>query len=252
MLHVIHHLVIGGMENGLVNLVNNMPPSRYRHAIACVEDFSDFRDRIARPDVDVFAMYRPRVGVWGLRRALFRLCWQLRPAIVHTRGQSGLDALLPARLAGVPHCIHGEHGWDVDDLAGTEWKPTMLRRLHSPLANRYVTVSKDIQRFLIDRVGISARRITQIYNGVDTDRFAPAATKQSERLPPALRGDGVVIVGTVGRLQLVKDQATSLRAFAALVANQPAMRERLRLAIIGDGPLMGDLRALSSTLGIDC
>jgi sugar transferase (PEP-CTERM/EpsH1 system associated) len=250
-LHVLHHLVIGGMENGLVNLVNHMPASQYRHAIACVDDFSDFRDRIVRADVEVFAMRRPQVGVWELRRRLYRLCRQLRPTIVHTRGQSGLDALLPAKLAGVPNCIHGEHGWDVDDLTGAQWKPTLLRRLHSPLVSRYVTVSKDIERFLVDRVGISARRITQIYNGVDTNRFEPAAEKPTDWLPPPLRGDGIVILGTVGRLQPVKDHATLLRAFAALITDQPALRKRLRLAIIGDGPLMGDLRALSSSLGID-
>ena len=34
-LHVIHHLVVGGMENGLVNLINRMPPQRFRHAVAC-------------------------------------------------------------------------------------------------------------------------------------------------------------------------------------------------------------------------
>ena len=33
-LHVIHHLYVGGMENGLVNLINNMPPDDYRHATA--------------------------------------------------------------------------------------------------------------------------------------------------------------------------------------------------------------------------
>ena len=35
-LHVIHHLVVGGMENGLVNLINNMPTNAYRHAIVCI------------------------------------------------------------------------------------------------------------------------------------------------------------------------------------------------------------------------
>ena len=47
-LHVIHHLVVGGMENGLVNLINHMPATAYRHAIACIEDYSDFRQRITR------------------------------------------------------------------------------------------------------------------------------------------------------------------------------------------------------------
>jgi len=47
--HVIHHLRMGGLENGLVNLINRMPESAYRHAVVCVEDFSEFRDRLQRP-----------------------------------------------------------------------------------------------------------------------------------------------------------------------------------------------------------
>ena len=48
-LHVIHHLHTGGLENGLVNLINRMPPSAFRHAIACVEDYSSFRERLTVP-----------------------------------------------------------------------------------------------------------------------------------------------------------------------------------------------------------
>ena len=51
--HVIHHLVIGGMENGVVNLINRLPIERFKHAVVCIEDFSDFRDRIRCPDVEV-------------------------------------------------------------------------------------------------------------------------------------------------------------------------------------------------------
>ena len=81
-LHVIHHLVIGGMENGLINLINQIPATRYRHAIACIEDYSDFRHRITRPDVEVIALHRSRIGVWALRRELFRLCRRLRPDVI--------------------------------------------------------------------------------------------------------------------------------------------------------------------------
>ncbi len=93
---------------------------------------------------------------------------------MHSRNLSGLDALLPARLAGVPRCVHGEHGWDVDNLGGTNRRHALLRRLHAPLVDRYVTVSKDIERHLVERIGIRPSRIAQIYNGADTERFAPA------------------------------------------------------------------------------
>jgi sugar transferase (PEP-CTERM/EpsH1 system associated) len=248
-LHVIHHLQMGGMENGVVNLINTMPDERYRHAIACVEDFTNFRERLTRPDVEVFALHRSKIGVWGLRRALYRLIRDRGPALVHTRNQSGLDALLPARLAGVK-AIHSEHGWDVDNLDGQQWKPRLLRRVHSPLVTGYVTVSKHLAQYLGETVGISSTRITQIYNGVDTARFTPATSSPGPWLPENFRSPELFRIGTVGRAQEVKDQATLLRAFAHLCAALPEHRSRLRLLIAGDGPLLESLRDLARTLDI--
>jgi sugar transferase (PEP-CTERM/EpsH1 system associated) len=241
---------MGGMENNLVNLINRMPATRFRHAIACVEDFSDFRQRLERTDVEVFALHRSRIGVHRLRRELFRLCRRLRPAIVHSRNRSGLDALLPARLSGVRYCVHGEHGWDVDDLHGEKWKLILLRRLHSPLVDRYITVSRDLERYLTRRVGIAPRRVTQIYNGVDTARFAPDSERPTGLLPPGLAGPDLFVIGTVGRIEAVKDQMTLVRAFAELLGSSPASRACLRLAVVGDGPLLGEIRGLVHSLGI--
>jgi sugar transferase (PEP-CTERM/EpsH1 system associated) len=239
------------MENGLVNLINHIPQGRYRHAVACIEGYSDFRERIARPDVEVIALRRNTVGLWRTRREIFGLCRRLRPAIVHSRNQSGLDALLPARLAGVRHAVHGEHGWDMDNLRGKRLKPMLLRRLHSPLIDRYVTVSKDLASYLVNRVGVSAKRIEQIYNGVDTERFAPAARQPRDVLPLSWAGPDAIVIGTVGRLQRVKDQSTLLRAFAALRSQRPEFVARLRLMVVGDGPLRADLLALARALDID-
>lgn len=238
------------MENGLINLVDGLPESEFRHAIACIEDFSDFRQRLRRTDVEVIALDRSRVGIWQVRRRLFALCRRLRPAIAHTRNLSGLDALLPARLAGVPIRVHGEHGWDVDNLRGDRWKPALLRRLHSPLVTRYITVSRHLQRYLVQRVGIAESRITHICNGVDTVRFAPAAERPLVLLPPHLRGEPLFVVGTVGRAQAVKDQATLLRAVARAVAGEPGLRAAMRVAIVGGGPLLEELRTMASALGI--
>ena len=249
-LHVIHHLATGGMENGLVNLINNLPESRFRHAVACIEDFSDFRRRLTRADTPVIAFHRSRIGVWRLRQGLFRLCRQLRPTIVHSRNQSGLDALLPARLAGVSHCIHGEHGWDVDDLDGRSIKPALLRGLHSPLVDRYITVSSSLKAYLVKRVGISSGRITQIVNGVDTARFAPPIERGQRLLPEGFTGPNRLIIGTVGRVQPVKDHETLLRAFARLVMSEGKAGTRARLVIVGDGPLRDSLIRLADALRV--
>jgi len=249
-LHVIHHLVTGGMENGLVSLINNLPASSFRHGIVCIEDYSDFRNRLNGSETEVVALQRSRIGTWRMRYRLFRMFRQLKPAIVHSRNKSGLDALLPARLAGVPHCVHGEHGWDVHDLDGLSIKERVLRRLHSPLVERYVTVSRSLRDYLVERVGIRPERITTICNGVDTDKFRPADRKPAGVLPADLSGDGLVIMGTVGRLQPVKDQQTLLAAFADLVRESGDAAASARLLMVGNGPLREALEQRAQALGI--
>ncbi len=249
-LHVIHHLVTGGMENGLVSLINNLPSSSYRHAIVCIEDHSDFRNRLTRADTEVVSMRRSQIGTWRMRYRLFRTFRRLKPAIVHSRNKSGLDALLPARLAGVPHCVHGEHGWDVHDLNGLSVKEQVLRRLHAPLVERYVTVSRSLRDYLVDRVGIRPERITTICNGVDTDKFRPVDRRPAGLLPAHLSGDGLVIIGAVGRLQPVKDQQTLLTAFADLVREGGDAAATARLLMVGDGPLRNALEQQAQALGI--
>jgi len=249
-LHVIHHLYIGGMENGLVNLLNYLPESKLRHVIVCVEDSSDFRSRIKRTDVEVIDLHRSRIGLWSMRLQLFRLCRTLKPAILHSRNLSGLDAILPARLAGVRYCIHGEHGRDVDDLDGNNRKLALLRALHRFFIDRYITVSKDLRQYLIAKVGVQPKRISQIYNGVDTERFAPVAAKPEHILPLHFMGTEKIVIGTVGRLQEVKDQASLLKAYALLLANAPDLAAQVYLAIVGGGPLLETLRHLADELGI--
>lgn len=247
-LHVLHALHIGGMENGLVNLVNHLPAADYRHAIVCIEDYSpSFAARITRPEVSLTALHRSRIGVWRMRRALYALIREMRPSLVHTRNLSGLDALLPARLAGVP-CVHSEHGWDVDNLRGQAFKPRLLRRLHRPLVAHYIAVSNDLGRYLTRALGVPQEDVSCIHNGVDTGRFHPAPTPERVLLPEAFRDPARMILGTVGRLQAVKDQATLLRAFAALFAEHPGAPPALVIA--GEGPLEAELKALAASLGV--
>ena len=247
--HVIHHLVIGGVENGVVNLINQLPRDRFKHAVICIEDYSDFKDRIKRTDVDVFALHRSKSGAMTLRWRLFTLLRKLRPDIVHSRNLSGLDALLPTWLMGISS-IHSEHGFDVDNLNGRNRWPALLRRLHAPFVNRYVTVSKHLQEVYIDQLGIKSGRVTQIYNGVDTQRFTPKGRQVAGLFPESILGEAHFVVGTVGRLRPIKDQATLLKAAAAILEIHPEFKQRLRVIVVGDGPLLHELKALAINLGI--
>jgi len=232
--HVIHALGVGGLENGLVNLINRMPPAIYRHTVVCMTTHDDFSRRIRRHDVELIAMRRAERPLAGTYFELYRHFRRLKPAIVHSRNLSGLDALVPALLAGVRLRVHGEHGRDADDLDGRNPRNLRLRRLFRPLVTHYSAVSRDLERYLIEAIGVHADGITQIYNGVDTSLFRPTAAGQDVRRLP--RSSSEVVFGTVGRLQPVKDQLTLVKAFIEANSRDPEKMRLARLVIVGDGP----------------
>jgi sugar transferase (PEP-CTERM/EpsH1 system associated) len=251
-MHLVRRLAVGGMENGLINLINHMPPNRYRHVIACLTDYTDFRHRIkCATDVPVLALHqadghdsRVHGRLWGLMR-------DLRPAIVHTRNLPSLEHVIPAALAGVPARIHGEHGRDMHDLDGVNRKYNLLRKALRPLIHHYIAVSTDLAGWLIGTVGIRPDRVTQVYNGVDFERFHPRTGPRRPLGPEGFAPAGTVIVGTVGRLEPVKDQLTLVRAFLHLLDSEPDRGERLRLAMIGDGLLLEESRQLLRGVGAE-
>jgi len=232
------------MENGVVNLVNHLPSDRFRHSILCIEDYSEFRSRIVDPSVEVTALHRSRIGVWSLRRRLFEHFGRLEPDLVHTRNLSGLDAIFPAKLRGCK-VVHSEHGFDVADLHGRNRKHALLRRMHAPFVDRFAAVSSNLASVMSDGWGVPASRIDQIYNGVDCLKFRPAAAHDVVDLPPGFADPDLLVIGTVGRLQPIKDQGTLIRAVAAARRRGGQGARAIRLVIVGDGPSAQALRDLA-------
>lgn len=174
--HVMYRFDIGGLENGVVNLINHMPGEAFRHVVISLTEITDFRKRIARDDVEFIALAKPAGHVLWIYPQLFRLFRRLRPAIVHSRNLAAMEVVVPALLASVPVRIHSEHGRDVDDLDGSSKKHQWLRRIYAPFVTQFIALSKDLENYLTSRVGVRKDKVVQIYNGVDTGRFYPAPT----------------------------------------------------------------------------
>ena len=151
--HVIYHLGVGGLENGLVNLINHIPSERYRHAIVCLKGYSDFRRRIVRDDVEIVALNKREGNDFNLYIDLFRTLRRLQPDIVHTRNLATIEGQVVAAVAGARARVHGEHGRDMVDLYGKNRKYNLLRKAIRPLVNHFVAVSKDLENWLINTVG---------------------------------------------------------------------------------------------------
>lgn len=243
--HIVYRFGIGGLENGIVNLVNRMPAQRWRHVIIALTEISgEFADRIERDDVRYIELgKRPGHLVRDYPR-LYNLFRQLEPAIVHTRNLAALEAAVPAWAAHVPVRIHGEHGWDANDPDGRRRRYRYVRRLYRPFVQRYVALSRHIADYLHAGVGVRPERISQLYNGVDTERFAPAERRAP--IPGCPFGSpDEWLVGWVGRMDPVKDPLNLARAFVRARELSPAAARRMRLVLVGSG---GEREALAALL----
>src|ERR1700730_4719014 len=247
--HVVFRFGVGGLENGIVNLINHLPRERWRHAIVSLTDVSrEFAERIIHPDVDYVALGKRPGHLARDYPRLLRLFKALRPAIVHTRNLAALEGVVPAWAAGVPVRIHGEHGWDIQDPEGRRRRYRLVRRLYRPFVNHYIALSQHLAEYLEDHVGVPDEAISQVYNGVDTERFYPGAGDAIVGCP--FRSPDHWLIGGVGRLEAIKDPLNLARAFIRALKLHPAAAARLRLIVVGDGELRQQMDALLSGAGV--
>ncbi len=80
----------------------------------------------------------------------------------------------------------------------------------------------------------------------------PSCPPERERRSPGAHSaiPTAFVFGTVGRLQPVKNQALLARAFVRLLELAPELRERVRLIIVGDGPMRGEIADILAGAGV--
>jgi len=89
--HIIYALKTGGLENGLVNLINHLPAEKFQHSIVCLTDFDDFADRIKRDDVEIISLHKNAGQDIGLYLKLYRVIKRMKPDVVHTRNMEAIE-----------------------------------------------------------------------------------------------------------------------------------------------------------------
>lgn len=239
--HIIFRLDVGGLENGLVNIINCMPPGMFRHAIICITCATSFRNRIKSDDVTIIELNKKPGKGLGIYWRFWRAVRKLKPDIVHTRNVNALEFQIFAAIAGTSVRIHGEHGWDTHDLHGKSWKFRTLRKLVNPFVNQFIVVSEDIQDYLKSSVGVRTDKIALILNGVDTDKFRPRTLVSGQGPITDSQSRDPTVICAVGRLKDVKNHQLLVDAFVRLVNEHPEKRDQYRLLIVGDGPLCDPL-----------
>jgi sugar transferase (PEP-CTERM/EpsH1 system associated) len=227
-LHVLHTFMPGGLENGIVNIINRSP-DHLKHELCFMHRGGEFLQRLTRP-VPYHELHKQPGNDLGLILRLRKLFERRRFDIIHTRNWAGFDGVLAATLMLKPVVIHGEHGRDIADPEGKNRRRNLARRLMAFRARKFVAVSSDLYRWLKLTVRIPEDKLVFIPNGVDTDRFKPGLDL------PLRRSWGIAddefVVGSIGRLDPIKNY----QGLIAAVRSLNTQGYKIRLVIAGDGP----------------
>jgi len=242
---IIHSLNPGGLENGIINLVNNMDDFKFENTICCLTQGGDFEKRLNK-NIKVSKMFKKPGNDYQLYIKLIKYLKEIKPTIVHTRNWAGMDGIIAAKMARVPIIIHGEHGFEITDLISQNKKRKFIRKLVlSTIVDKIVTVSKNLKNRLINEIKIKPEKIIHIPNGVDTNKFN-IYKKEFTRKKFGFKKEDFII-GIVARLDPIKNHKILISAFKEIVKNYP----QTKLIIVGDGPLREELKEKSYQLGIN-
>lgn len=249
--HVLYRLDTGGMERMLVTVINHTQ-DHYRHAVICLAGFGTLRHEIESSDVECLSLDKKPGKDWLCHWRLWRVLRRLKPDLVHSYNLGTLDMAPVARLAGVPCVVHAERGRDAEDPTGESRKYRRLRRWMAPFIARYLPVSRDLEGWLLDDVGIDESKVLCISNGIDVRKFAVHSGPVESR---PLLGDfappGSLLIINVSRLDAVKDQAGLIDAFQALCSREEQAAPHLKLAIVGEGKERVNLESQIAQLGLE-
>ena len=240
-LQVVLSLNPGGTERLVVELVKRLGPE-LPMAVCCLDDEGAWGEGLRHEDVNVVALrrregFRPQLG-----RAIARAAAQHGARVVHCHHYSPFVYASIARLwAPRLKIVFTEHG-RLSDAGPSPKRRTANRVLaHAPRA--VVTVSSELKQHLVAE-GFPTEKVNVIYNGIDVGAPPDAAARARVRRDLGL-DEQTFVIGTVARLDPVKDLQTLVRALGAPAANRP-----MTLLVIGDGPERAGIEAAACNAGV--
>jgi glycosyltransferase involved in cell wall biosynthesis len=158
------------------------------------------------------------------------------PDILTTHSsKAGILGRLAGRSLGIP-VVFTAHGWaftpGIPALRAAVYRA--IERMAGPLSSRIITVSDFDRRLALEARVAPADRLVTVHNGIPD---APVELRAEPGRTP-------VRMAMVARFEPQKDHPTLFHALAGL------RQQSWQLDLIGNGPLMPDMEALASRLGI--
>jgi glycosyltransferase involved in cell wall biosynthesis len=231
----------GGTERLVIEICKQLT-DRIDAMVCCLDDRGSWAAELEALNIPVVALRREPGFQPSLARHIARLIRTNGIEVVHCHHYSPYVYGVLASVVTGAQLVFTEHGRLSND------DPSLKRRLVNPflsmLGGSVCAVSNHLKQHMVAE-GFPSRRIQVVYNGIDPARRPTAIHRHVARELLGLPADAFVI-GTVGRLDRVKNLRVMLQAHAWVLEKHPGARA----VIVGDGTERAALEAAAAELGL--
>ena len=239
---VITGLGVGGAERLVTNLADHFAAAGHEVVLAYFHDKPELRP--VNPGVRLVNLHMRRspLGVMAALRRFRRIVREFRPDVVNSHlVHANILTRLLRLVAPMPLLVSSAHN------TNEQGHGRMLAyRLTDRLADISTNVSNEAVEAFEHQDALRPGRMVAIHNGIDITVFTfNLAGRERVRSELSLDKSEPLLLA-VGRLREQKDYPNLLCAFASLEGGPV----KPRLAIVGDGPLRGELEVLAKSLGV--
>jgi sugar transferase (PEP-CTERM/EpsH1 system associated) len=243
-LHVTFNMGFGGTEQVIRQLVMHLPGEQFHNEILCIDgEVGEIGQRLATEQgITIHALKRQPGLDWRLAISIRRLIRERGITIIHCHQYTPwFYGWLGSLGAGVRR-VFTEHGRFYPDRHRR--KAWLVNKLMAATTDALVAISSATRDALVEYEFLPAAKIEVIYNGIEPLASDPEQARQL-RAQLGIADDDLVL-GTVSRLDPVKNQRMMLEAFSLFSAS----KAECWLLMVGDGPDRTMLEAFAGQLGI--
>ena len=251
-LHTVLSLETGGLENGVVNLIN-FAPADIQVDVLCLRAGGELIQRISNPNTKIHlsdAIDQNDHSLKSSIQAHFSVFEKQSYDIIHSHGWATmLPGFIGTRLNALKTLrkralmINGEHGV----FYNNNWRQQHVQRFLFNQMDANLAVSAALGRQLENAFRLKTGAFHAILNGVNTSSFSKNDEVRSLIRQKIGVKDDQLVIGSVGRLEPVKNFPLMIQAFSKLKIKHP---NQLKLVLCGDGSVRSDLESLAQELNL--
>jgi glycosyltransferase involved in cell wall biosynthesis len=232
-----------GAEQVVLSLVRGLDRKRFRPVVCCLTERGELAELVEAEGVPVEALHKhPHFDLPVVPR-LWSVLKKYDVRILHSHvWPANVWGRVVGRAAGGLRLVVTEHNVDL-------WKRKphfAVDRFLARFTNRIVCVSRAVEGFYRDVVGVPQKKLVYVPNGIDPEPFARSIDVAAKRRSLSVEPDERV-VAIVARLIPQKDHGTLLNALKKLDERGVGAR----CLVVGDGALRADLEKRARELELE-